>query len=88
MSNYTRKSASTYEEARKLGSLVDKACREYVGHDNWDELYSDQKKIVEDMLKLQFMPVHGGVAEVIVFYKNPFDEEEGKRLNKKVDSSP
>ena len=79
-----------YEESRKFGNLVDKVCRIVVGHEkgheNWDELYLDQKKIVEDMLKLQFMPVHGGVAKVIVFYKNPYDEEEAERMNKKVDS--
>jgi hypothetical protein len=61
-------------QARKFMNMVNVVSYEVAGHDNWDRLYSAQRKLIEDMLNLQSMPVHGGVAEVIVIYKNESEE--------------
>jgi len=61
-------------QARKFTSMVNAVSYEVVGHDNWDRLYSAQRKLIEDMHHLQSLPIHGGVADVIVFYKNESEE--------------
>ena len=61
-------------QVRKFTNMVNAVSYELVGHDNWDRLYSKQRKLIEDMLNLQGQPDHGGVAEVIVFYKNESEE--------------